>query len=80
MSKLASISQVLSKFCHFLDFSSFYLSVVDRQIFYGFYKELEPIGIISVKKVLFLVEYIWAINEAKIDRKCLPYIIHIWCQ
>ena len=36
-------------------------------MFYVFFKELEPIAIISVKKVTF--GWISGLNEAKIDRK-----------
>ena len=37
-------------------------------MFYGFFKELEPIATISVKKVIF--GWIFGLNEAKIDQKC----------
>ena len=54
MPKFASISQILSKFCHFFEFSSFFLPNVDRlRCFMGFFKELEPTAIIFVKKVIF---------------------------
>ena len=44
------------------------------EMFYGFFKELEPVTRIFVKS------YIWlnGPNEAKIDPKFL--IIHTWCQ
>ena len=37
-------------------------------MFYGFFKELQPIAIISVKKVRF--GWISGLNEAQIDWKC----------
>ena len=37
-------------------------------MFYGLFKELEPIAITSVKKVIF--GWISGLKEAKIDQKC----------
>ena len=37
-------------------------------MFYGFFKELEPIAIISVEKVI--LGWISGLNEVKIDQKC----------
>ena len=53
--KFASISQIFLKFYQFLVFSTFFFCQmwVDSGMLYGFFKELKPIAVISVKKVTF---------------------------
>ena len=53
MPKFASVSQISTKFCHFLDFHFILPDVARLRQFVFFFKELEPIAIISVKKVMF---------------------------
>ena len=68
MPKFALIPQISSRFCHFFEFSSFVcLMWLDQDVLWVFQK-LEPIAIISVKKVIF--GWMSGLNEAKIDWKC----------
>ena len=63
--KFALISQIFRKFHQFLVFS-FFLPNVAR-LLSVFFKELEPVEIISVKKVT--LDWISGLNGAKIDQK-----------
>ena len=49
-------------------------------MFYGFFKELKPIAVISMRKVMF--GWIFGLNEAKIDQKCSnnPYMVSVIMQ
>ena len=78
MPKFASVSQILSLFGVFF-FFFFCLMWLDWDVLWVFFKELEPIAIISVKKVVF--GWISGLNEAKTAQKCSEWsIIQIWYQ
>ena len=67
LSKFALISQIFLKFHQFLVFSSFFCQMwLDWAVIF-FFKELEPIATVSVKKVT--LGWISGLNEAKIDQK-----------